>query len=156
FHKSLPIFLVCLSAFLSSSLAHTFYVGDKDGWVLKPSEDYNQWAETNRFSVNDTLVFKYEKGSDSVLLVQKDDYYKCNTKDPIKTMDDGDSKFKFDNSGLFFFISGKEDHCQKEQKLLIIVMTPKSPSDLTPSPSESISTPAPAPSPSSATVTTSP
>lgn len=49
------IFLVSFLSFVSSSKAYKFDVGGKDGWVLKPSEDYNHWAGRNRFNVNDTL-----------------------------------------------------------------------------------------------------
>ena len=35
--------------------AKEFHVGGKDGWVVNPSEDYNQWARTHRFRINDTL-----------------------------------------------------------------------------------------------------
>ncbi|KAJ7981485.1 Early nodulin-like protein [Quillaja saponaria] len=106
----------------SSSQALKFNVGGKNGWVLKPSEDYNHWAERNRFQVNDTLFFKYKKGSDSVLVVTNDDYDSCNTKNPIQILNDGDSTFKFDRSGPFFFISGNAESCQKGQRLIIVVL----------------------------------
>jgi len=35
--------------------ARQFEVGGRDGWVVKPSEDYNHWAQRSRFQVNDTL-----------------------------------------------------------------------------------------------------
>ncbi|KZV49125.1 early nodulin-like protein 2-like [Dorcoceras hygrometricum] len=75
-----------------------------------------------RFLVNDTLLFKYKKGSDSVLVVNRDDYDKCNSGKPILKLDDGDSVFKFDRSGHFFFISGKKSNCDKGQKLIIVVL----------------------------------
>ncbi|KAK9269396.1 hypothetical protein L1049_001169 [Liquidambar formosana] len=137
FHKFLCLFLVFLTGFLSSSQAYKFYVGGKDGWVLHPSENYTHWAERNRFQVNDTLFFKYKKGSDSVLVVSKDDYYKCNTDKPIMKMEDGDSVFKFDRSGLFFFISGNNGTCEKGQKLIVLVLAvkhPKSPFAKAPAP----------------------
>ncbi|GKV38309.1 hypothetical protein SLEP1_g46233 [Rubroshorea leprosula] len=37
-------------------------------------------------------VFKYKKGSDLVLLVNKDDYDTCKTKNPIQRMDNGNSR----------------------------------------------------------------
>lgn len=135
-HKHLLlIFLACL---ISSSYAYQFYVGGKDGWVPNPSENYNHWAERMRFSVNDTLLFKYKKGSNSVLVVNKDDYEKCNTNNPIKKMDDGNSIFKFDRSGPFFFISGNKNDCEKgSQKLIIVVLAirtpPSAPTPPTPS-----------------------
>jgi hypothetical protein len=53
-------------------------------------------------------VFKYKKGSDSMLAVNQDNYNSCNKKNPIKKLEDGDSEFSFDKSGPFFFISGKD------------------------------------------------
>ncbi|KAJ8568049.1 hypothetical protein K7X08_020771 [Anisodus acutangulus] len=164
-------FFVIFFTFLCSSQGYKFYVGGKEGWVLNPSESYNHWAERNRFQVNDTIVFKYNKGSDSVLVVHdKDDYFKCNKTKPIHHLKDGHSKLKFTRPGAFYFISGQGDHCEKGQKVLVVVMSPnhhkrqKSP---TPTPSSSpVTTPAqppkeapsavasisPAPAPSAAVV----
>ncbi|EEF34136.1 early nodulin-like protein 2 [Ricinus communis] len=133
--------------FITSSFGYTFYVGGKDGWVLNPPEDYNDWAGRNRFSVNDTLVFKYKNGSDSVLVVSKDDYYSCNTKNPIKNLNSGTSVFQFDRSGPFFFITGNEENCQKGQRLIVVVLairpkpTKESPKS---SPAPTVSSPPPA------------
>ncbi|XP_028795864.1 early nodulin-like protein 2 [Neltuma alba] len=136
----LPTMTLTLLLFFSSSQAFKFNVGGKDGWVVKPSEDYNHWAERTRFQVNDTLYFKYKKGSDSVLVVNKTDYDSCNTKNPMKKMDDGDSNFTFDKSGPFFFISGNSGNCKKGQKLIVVVLavrhnTPSSPPTAAPAPS---------------------
>ncbi|KAK8638268.1 hypothetical protein V6N13_136704 [Hibiscus sabdariffa] len=90
--------------------------------VLSAEEKYNDWAGKQRFQVNDTLIFKYEKGSDSVLLVKKDDYYKCEGKNPLMEMSNGTSEFKFPHSGPFFFISGKEGNCAQGQKMITVVM----------------------------------
>ncbi|OAY54877.1 early nodulin-like protein 1 [Manihot esculenta] len=119
--------------FFSSSVAYNFYVGGRDGWVLNPSEKYNDWAGRNRFQVNDTLIFKFKEGSDSVLLVKKDDYNTCNTNEPLKVMKSATSVFQFDRSGPFFFISGNKANCEKGQRLIIVVLairpkpTPKTP-----------------------------
>lgn len=67
-------------------------------------------------------VFRYKQGSDSVLVVTKDDYYSCNTKNPITSLTNGDSDFKFDRSGPFFFITGNVENCQKGQKLHAVVL----------------------------------
>lgn len=67
-------------------------------------------------------VFKYSKGSDSVLVVAKDDYYNCKKDNPTGSLEDGDSVFKFNRSGPFFFISGYGDNCEKGQKLIIVVL----------------------------------
>ncbi|KAK3184109.1 hypothetical protein Dsin_031395 [Dipteronia sinensis] len=167
--------VVVLMSIVDSSNGYKFYVGGKDGWVVKPSEKYNHWAERMRFQVNDTLYFRYEKGSDSVLVVSEADYDSCNKKNPIQSLANGDSIFKFDHSGPFFFISGHANNCEKGQRLIVVVMAvrnkthhqeaPPSPS---PSPAESpkgdtdhpetpvyppefgsVDVPAPAPAPSS-------
>ncbi|KAI9093280.1 hypothetical protein K1719_027294 [Acacia pycnantha] len=141
----------------SSSQALEFYVGGKDGWVTKPSEDYNHWAQRLRFQVNDTLHFKYQKGSDSVLVVKKEDYDSCNTKNPLQKMDDGDSSFTFNTSGPFYFISGKSERCQQGQKLIVVVMavrdkpphqSPPTPAPVVTPPSVALSPAAKAPTPS--------
>ncbi|KAG6793827.1 hypothetical protein POTOM_003051 [Populus tomentosa] len=117
--------LLACYLFTSSAASNSFDVGGKDGWVTNPSESYNHWAERNRFQVNDSLVFKYNKGSDSVLLVTKDDYNSCKTKKPLKTMGSGSSVFQLDKSGPYFFISGNEDNCRKGQKLTVVVLSGK-------------------------------
>ncbi|XP_059442835.1 early nodulin-like protein 2 [Corylus avellana] len=126
FHRQyffLFFFLLCSGFLSSSSSAYKFYVGGKDGWVLNPSENYDHWVGRNRFQVNDTLVFKYKKGSDSVLVVKtKDDFDKCNKTNPEKKLEDGDSEFSFDRSGPFYFISGKEQNCEKGQRLTVVVL----------------------------------
>uniref|UniRef100_A0A0A0KZL9 Phytocyanin domain-containing protein n=1 Tax=Cucumis sativus TaxID=3659 RepID=A0A0A0KZL9_CUCSA len=117
---SLYIFFPC---FLSLSQAYTFYVGGKDGWVLNPSESYDNWANRNRFRVNDVLVFNYARGSDSVAVVGKEDYDKCDLNNPIVKLEDGNSKFKFDRSGAFYFASGKQGMCENGQKLAVVVIS---------------------------------
>ncbi|WOL14641.1 hypothetical protein Cni_G23422 [Canna indica] len=102
--------------------AYQFYAGGRDGWVLNPSESYHDWSSRNRFQVNDTIVFRYKKGNDSVLLASKQDFDACNTSNPIARLDGGDSLFKFNRSGQFFFISGVPEKCRQGQKLQIVVM----------------------------------
>ncbi|KAH7682055.1 Cupredoxins domain-containing protein [Dioscorea alata] len=116
---STMIFFLFIS---SSSHAYKFNVGGRQGWVLNPNETYNHWAERNRFQVNDTLVFKYKKGNDSVLVVNKKDYYSCNINNPIEKFFDGDTEFMFDHSGPFFFVSGVPGHCNDGQKLNVVVL----------------------------------
>ncbi|KAL2937801.1 Early nodulin-like protein 1, partial [Bienertia sinuspersici] len=142
---------------LSSSHGFKFNVGGRDGWVLNPSENFNHWAERNRF--------QFKKGNDSVLLVTRENYNQCNTKNPLKSIkEEGESEFKFERSGPHYFISGDEDHCKKGQKLIIVVLairhtkstsSPPAPAPLISSPSASPTPSAPAsdapgPSPSSA------
>ncbi|KAH9650618.1 polyphosphatidylinositol phosphatase [Citrus sinensis] len=150
--KSLCLSLALFAFFISSSHALKFNVGGKHGWVTNPGENYNKWSGRNRFLVNDTLFFKYKKGSDSVLLVNKDDYDSCNTKKPLLKLDSGDSEFKLDRSGPFYFISGNHDHCQKGQKLIVVVLHERPPPPSTGPPTTKPPPHAPSPkSPSPAT-----
>lgn len=87
-------------------------------------------------------VFKYKEGSDSVLVVNRDNYNTCNTTNPIMSLADGGSVFVFDRSGPFYFISGFAQNCQKGQKLVVVVLAvrdkkrqPTSPPSASPSPS---------------------
>ncbi|XP_056173266.1 early nodulin-like protein 18 isoform X2 [Syzygium oleosum] len=116
------LIIVCSLSSLVQVQARQFRVGGRDGWVVHPAEDYNQWAGRHRFLTNDTLLFKYKKGGDSVLLVSKDGYDKCDTHNPIKKWDDGDTVFQFDRSGPFYFISGQDGNCQNGQKLVVVVL----------------------------------
>lgn len=67
-------------------------------------------------------VFEYQ--NDSVLTVEKWDYFSCVTSDPITAFDNGKSTLNLDRSGAFYFISGTDDHCNHGQKLLVEVMAP--------------------------------
>ncbi|KAK6154407.1 hypothetical protein DH2020_008655 [Rehmannia glutinosa] len=130
--------------------AFEFKVGGSTGWTVPNDPNaaiYNQWAEKNRFQVGDTLVFTYAADKDSVLLVTKDDYTNCNTKAPLQKFTDGHTVFKFTQSGPHYFISGVDDNCHKNEKILVVVMADRSKNNnsngtvATPSPSP----PAPAP-----------
>ncbi|XP_061352570.1 early nodulin-like protein 1 [Gastrolobium bilobum] len=113
--------LLFSSSSSSQAAAKEFSVGGKDGWVVEPSEYYNQRAQENRFHVNGIIYFKYKKGDDSVLVVKKEDYFSCNNNNPIHKMDGGNSTFLLDRLGHFFFISGNVDSCKNGQKLIIFV-----------------------------------
>ncbi|KAL8264392.1 hypothetical protein R6Q59_022522 [Mikania micrantha] len=151
FHKSIVLLMAFFITFISSSHAYTFQVGGKLGWTLHPSEPYISWSSRLRFLINDTLHFKYDDGSDSVLVVDKQSEYDgCHANNPITKVDGGgDSMFKFDRSGPFYFITGNKSNCDHGQKLMVVVLalrnrspppsvaTPPSPSTRPPSPTVS-------------------
>ncbi|KFK27003.1 hypothetical protein AALP_AA8G321700 [Arabis alpina] len=123
--KSLCFAFVILASFValfSVTDARRFNVGGNGVWAINPQENYNTWAEKNRFQVNDTLYFKYAKGSDSVQQVMKADFDGCNVRNPIKNFVNGESEVTLDRSGPFYFISGNQDHCKKGQKLIVVVL----------------------------------
>ncbi|KAL2476357.1 early nodulin-like protein 1 [Abeliophyllum distichum] len=119
--------LVLFASFTCSSYGYQFSVGGRDGWVLNPSESYSHWAQRLRFQVNDTLLFKYKKGVESVLEVNKDDFDNCNTSNPKVKLEDGNSIFKFDRSGPFYFITANKSNCDKGQKIIIVVLAVRTP-----------------------------
>ncbi|THG13139.1 hypothetical protein TEA_016821 [Camellia sinensis var. sinensis] len=57
--------------------------------------------------------------------VRKRDYITCNTSSPIIEHKDGNTNVKLDRSGPFYFISREEGHCDKGQKLIVVVMFAK-------------------------------
>jgi len=126
--KTLSLFFTILLSFttlFTISAARKFQVGGTGAWVPNPPENYESWSGKSRFLIHDTLYFSYAKGMDSVLEVNKADFDGCNTKNPIKRVDDGDSEISLDRYGPFYFISGNEDNCKKGQKLTVVVISVK-------------------------------
>ncbi|KAJ4838939.1 hypothetical protein Tsubulata_042302 [Turnera subulata] len=115
-----------LSLLVSFSEAKDILVGGKtDAWKVpsSQSDSLNKWAESARFRVGDSLVWKYDGQKDSVLEVTSEAYLACNTSGPIKEYKDGMTKLTLDRSGPFYFISGANGHCEKGQKMIVVVMT---------------------------------
>ncbi|XP_075487757.1 early nodulin-like protein 9 [Primulina tabacum] len=110
--------------------AFEFKVGGSKGTWAAPadpnSSEYNQWAERNRFQIGDSLLFVYAADQDSVLQVNKDDYTNCNIASPIAKNNDGHTVIKLDQSGPHYFISGVDDNCHKNEKLVVVVMADRS------------------------------
>ncbi|KAG8367613.1 hypothetical protein BUALT_Bualt16G0090500 [Buddleja alternifolia] len=117
--------IVIFLSISSLSEAKEFVVGGKKkSWEVPSSPDeFNKWAEKIRFQIDDSIVLKYDGKSDSVLQVSEESYKTCNKSNPIKSYNDGNTKITLDRSGPFYFISGAEDHCQKGQKLEIVVLS---------------------------------
>ncbi|XP_030474638.1 early nodulin-like protein 21 [Syzygium oleosum] len=104
--------------------ATEFTVGGEDGWGVRRSNKdrdvYNDWASRNRFKVDDTIHFKYQK--DSVMVVTSEEYDKCRSSHPLFYSNNGDTAFKLDRPGLFYFISGVTGHCERGEKMIIKVL----------------------------------
>lgn len=86
-------------------------------------------------------VFEYN--NDSVLVVEKWGYYHCDTSKPIIAFNNGNSTVKLDRPGLFYFISGTSDHCKRGQRMIIDVLSPRSPHS-TAAPPDAAASPLPA------------
>lgn len=59
-----------------------------------------------------------------MLQVREKDYDKCDRSEPIRGYKDGHTKIELNRSGPFYFISGEEGHCQRGEKLLVVVLSP--------------------------------
>nr|GME03338.1 early nodulin-like protein 2 [Ipomoea batatas] len=79
------------------------------------------YAVPSDISGRDKGPFGVLKSDEMVLEVSKEDYEKCNTKNPIKKMDYGNSMFQFGQSGTIYIISGNQESCEKGQKFIIVV-----------------------------------
>lgn len=86
----------------------------------------------------------------------KEDYVNCNTSSPIQQYKDGETRIVLDKSGPFYFISGTKDHCEKGQKLIVVVLSQRnrpSAGAVSPAPSPALAVeidgPAVAPTPTS-------
>ncbi|XP_030521654.2 early nodulin-like protein 1 [Rhodamnia argentea] len=119
----LPLLLISsLQVFLVASTEFT--VGGEGGWgVQKPNKNrdmYNEWASRNRFKVDDTIHFQYQK--DSVMVVTSEEYDKCRSSHPLFYSNNGDTVFTLDRPGLFYFISGVAGHCERGERMIIKVL----------------------------------
>ncbi|XWS27886.1 hypothetical protein CRYUN_Cryun25bG0018500 [Craigia yunnanensis] len=86
------------------------------------AKNYDQWAEKNRFQIGDSIVFIYTPNDDSVLHVTAEDYKNCNVESPISKYTDGRTVYPFIQTGPYYFISGNQEHCQKNEKLVVVVL----------------------------------
>ncbi|CAA2983840.1 mavicyanin-like [Olea europaea subsp. europaea] len=105
-----------------------FHVGGDAGWAVPSSKNdqlYNDWASKNRFKINDTLRFEYSK--DSVLEVTQEEYEKCRSTHPMFFSNNGNSVYRLDHPGLYYFMSGVAGHCERGLKMIIKVLEPQSP-----------------------------
>jgi len=54
--------------------------------------------------------------------VTEEEYEKCVSTRPLFFSNNGNTVFKVDRPGLFFFISGVRGHCERGQKMIIKVL----------------------------------
>ncbi|KAI9197834.1 hypothetical protein LWI28_005310 [Acer negundo] len=122
--KTMFLWLIIFTSLHCLSVSFEFQVGCNNDWVVPPVSDsktYNDWASENRFKASDTIRFKYKKYS--VMEVSEEDYKKCNSTHPIFFFNTGNSLFRLQRSGSFYFISGVSGHCQKGQGMIVKVMS---------------------------------
>ncbi|CAN0838352.1 Early nodulin-like protein 1 [Linum grandiflorum] len=122
----LIFFLSLIFLLLVASDATEFIVGGKESktfWRVPHGNqsNLNYWAEENRFSKGDVLVWKSADTKDSVLKVNKEAYNNCNTtSDSVIKVE---RELTLDHSGPFYFISGCQGHCKKGLKLEVVVLS---------------------------------
>ncbi|XP_034212853.1 mavicyanin-like [Prunus dulcis] len=139
FRKSTLIFLVML-ALCGVCFGAVYRVGDSNGWTSRGLVDYNEWASTKDFHVNDTLIFAYNNQFHNVMQVTTQDFESCNPNSPVTVYTSGSEIITFDRPGNFYFLCGAPGHCQAGQRVEIMATLPKS-DDSSPSasPTEAIS-----------------
>ncbi|RVW26924.1 Mavicyanin [Vitis vinifera] len=112
--------LIVLVAMNSSAGAATeFRVGDGDGWRKPRVTSGSSLMLGDPFLI---LCTAFEYKNDSVLVVDKWDFYHCNSSSPISSFKNGKSVIKLERPGSFYFISGDPEHCKSGQRLVISVM----------------------------------
>ncbi|KAL5065123.1 hypothetical protein RYX36_026860 [Vicia faba] len=119
------IVIIVVAVSLQTSEAEDYTVGGGTiGWTSFPprgSSFYSKWAANFTFKLNDNLVFNYESGSHSVVILNKPNYEKCNVNGDIQTFNKGPTKITLDRTGDFYFTCSLSGHCSSGQKLSIKV-----------------------------------
>ncbi|XP_020223267.1 stellacyanin [Cajanus cajan] len=124
-HLSFFIFATIGSMQLVSVSSTTHIVGDNLGWNVPNSPTfYKEWAQNRTFVVGDVLLFQYNPGLNTVILVEKSDYDSCTTKKILHTYFRGNSSVTLDRVGDYYFFSSVGMHCEFGQKLHVDVVAP--------------------------------
>ncbi|CAN4089004.1 unnamed protein product [Withania somnifera] len=154
FYTTLCIMALAIVSSIVAASGEEFKVGDAVGWrtpSVNETDLYNHWASKKKFHVGDSLYFEYR--NDSVIRVNKWEFYHCNKTHPASGAKDGNRTVKLNRDGPVYFVSGDPEHCKKGQRLAVEVFPLHPISESPPQPiSES---PAPAPLSSSAAFTLS-
>jgi len=117
--------MVSLQGNIAVTSAYEFKVGGLDAWALPTggrTDLYQKWATNNTFKVGDSLLFLYPPSEDSVIQVTKAAYIRCDVSNPIAKFQDGNTVFKFQQWGSYYFTSGVPGHCEKSEKLAVLVL----------------------------------
>ncbi|KAM7252265.1 hypothetical protein ACFE04_024148 [Oxalis oulophora] len=115
--------LVILCMVVQPSVATVYTVGDDSGWTL--GVDYATWTSNKTFKVGDTLIFDYLSGSHTIEEINKTDFEKCKTGNPIASDHSGKTRVDLKIAGTRYFTCGVMNHCWSGMKLAIIVEAAK-------------------------------
>ncbi|KAL6894229.1 hypothetical protein ACP4OV_008327 [Aristida adscensionis] len=114
----LLVLAVALLPALAAATEH--WVGDDQGWTL--GFDFAAWAATKQFKVGDTLVFKYDEPSHTVVKVGGADFAACGKPAAAAVLATGEDRVALDKPGRHWYVCGLGGHCQKGMKLKIDVL----------------------------------
>ncbi|XP_059306626.1 early nodulin-like protein 7 [Lycium ferocissimum] len=154
FYTTLCFIAVTIVSFVVAVSGEEFKVGDAVGWRqprVNETDLYNRWASKKKFHVGDSLRFEYK--NDSVITVNKWEFYHCNRTHPASGAKDGNITVNLNRAGPFYFTSGDPEHCKNGQRLAVEVYPLHPISDSPPQPMSMA--PAPSPLSSSSAVTSS-
>ncbi|KAI5070189.1 hypothetical protein GOP47_0014533 [Adiantum capillus-veneris] len=118
---------------MNGAHAAQYNVGGDSGWSL--NVNYTAWAEKYEYLPGDSLFFKYTSPSHTVLQVTKEDYKECKTSNALFSDGKGNTTFSLSAEGQYWFICGVGDHCSKEMKFTINVLSSTSAAPASPGPS---------------------
>ncbi|OMO67924.1 Plastocyanin-like protein [Corchorus capsularis] len=119
-YRPLVIFAIVVAIAPVISFATEIVVGDEAGWKL--NFDYQNWASGKKFTVGDTLVFKYKQGDHNVYKVNGTDFQNCNVpKNNSLGLFTGNDTIKLAAAGDKWYICGVGDHCSQGMRLKISV-----------------------------------
>ncbi|TKY48771.1 Early nodulin protein 1 [Spatholobus suberectus] len=151
-----------VATLIKLALATNYIVGGPNGgWDT--NSNLQSWASSQKFSVGDSLVFRYPPNH-NVVEVTKAAYNSCQPTNPIQSYNDGATTIPLTSPGKRYFICGTIGHCGQGMKVEIDILasattsaTPAaSPEDSTTSPAESPEDSTTSPAESPADSTTSP
>ncbi|KAB2618608.1 stellacyanin-like [Pyrus ussuriensis x Pyrus communis] len=105
-------FLLVAVALFNGAAADNYTVGDDLEWTIPPagSVAYSTWANTKRFQINDTIVFKWS-GSHTVAEVSKADYENCSNSNPLAFYDSSPASITLTSNVTRYFICTVGNHC---------------------------------------------
>ncbi|RYR40899.1 hypothetical protein Ahy_A09g046644 [Arachis hypogaea] len=108
--------------FLREEAQTRHVVGGSEGWKI-PSNDsgYQDWANNQKFSLGDILVFDFTMNQHNVVEVPKDSHDICSPENAINTTTNSPANFILNKEGQFYYICSFGTHCIQGQKLSIIV-----------------------------------
>ncbi|XP_047337381.1 mavicyanin-like [Impatiens glandulifera] len=113
------ILIAFMLAALPAAFAIQHIVGGSDQlWVQ--GVDYDKWAQGEKFTVGDTLLFTYSS-LHSVYQVTETNYGSCNTDSPIKRNSGGSTTVTLPTPGTYYFICATGGHCASGMKVAVTV-----------------------------------